>query len=284
MTNHPLISVIIPSYNCASTIEVAIRSILEQTYPNLEIIVVDDNSTDNTREIVARMAEKHNIIFYHRIDADDAQRINVRGRNINAGWRARNYGFERSHGEWVVFQDADDASLLNRIEILYDLALRHGAWHVCAQWIQYRDELLGKKLDVGAIFKDKKDVVIESDEIVRLARTCKGFLPKVLGPYHRLIPFEWKRARFINKLFFGALDPYPGSGHPLIKREVMEHVKWRPLESRVWPTFMGRGADRDFNFLVAETFKKSIAVKLPLYLWRQDGQDASHAGYERYIA
>jgi len=78
MTNLPLISVIIPSYNCAHTIEVAIRSILDQTYPNLEIIVVDDNSIDNTREIIEQMATQHPNIFYYCIVADDTQRVNAR--------------------------------------------------------------------------------------------------------------------------------------------------------------------------------------------------------------
>lgn len=282
MEQRPLISIIIPSYNCAPTIGVALRSMVDQTYPHLEIIVVDDASTDNTKELVLEMAKDHPNIYYYRIDADDPQRTNVRGRNINAGWRARNYGFEKSHGEWIVFQDADDASFLNRIEVLYNLAVQYHSSHVCAQWIRYDKALLGKILDVDAIMKENS-VILQSAEIVRLARKCKGLLPRILGSWHRFIPFEWKRKPLIHKLFFGALDPYPGSGHPFIKREVMEGVRWRSLEERVWPSFMGRGADRDFNFRVAETFKNSMCINLPLYLWRTEFENTKFKGYEKYV-
>ncbi len=55
----------------------------------------------------------------------------------------------------------------------------------------------------------------------------------------------------------------------MFKREVMEKVQFRKLKDRVWPSFMGRGADRDFNFQVAETFKNSYYFPIALYLWRK---------------
>ena len=62
--NQPLISVIIPAHNSADTITVAIDSITRQTYKNLEIIVVDDNSIDDTRSVVENLAKADSRIHY----------------------------------------------------------------------------------------------------------------------------------------------------------------------------------------------------------------------------
>lgn len=280
MNQDPLISVVIPAHNSEKTIGTAIKSIIGQTYKNIEIIVVDDNSTDNTGTIV----KKYHTVKYYPLPFDDPNRINKRGRNINAGYSARNYGVEQSHGEWVTFQDADDASLVNRIEVQLKLAKEYNSSHVCIQWQKLKEEYAGKKLDVEKIFQEQKNIVIPTDEILRIAKRAKGPVIPLLGKINNLIPFEWKRLRIINKLFFGSLAPYPGSGNcPLVKREVFDRVKFNPLNKRVFPSFMGRGADRDFNFRVAETFKNSVCFKLPIYLWRSGRENPEFVGYEKYI-
>ncbi len=279
----PLISVIIPTHNSKETIEVAIESIALQTYPNLEIIVIDDNSTDDTKKLVQELANKYKNLYYYSLNLDDKDRYNKRGRNINAGYSARNFGFEKTHGEWITFQDADDASLLNRIEVQYELAKKYNAMHVCIDWQKFDQGLIGKKLDVDKIIKEKQNIMIEPKELAALAKKTKGILIPFIGSINKLIPFEWKQLRVINKLFFGSLDAYPGTGNsPLFKREVIEKVKFRPLKERIWPSFVGRGADRDFNFQVAETFKNSLVFKLPLYLWRVKNQNSNSENYSKY--
>ena len=282
--NPPLISVIIPAYNSAKTIAGAIQSIQDQTCRDLEIIVVDDNSTDNTKEAVERIAKTDPRVKYFLLPFDDPNRFNKRGRNINAGYMARNYGFEKVRGEWLTFQDADDASLVNRIEVQYNLAKKYRATHVCIDWQMWNPAYLDKKLDVDQIFKKYGDVMMTPKEISELSKKTKGFIIPLLGPLNHMIPPEWKRLPVINKIFFGSLAPYPGAGNsPFFKREVIEQVIFRPLAKRIWPSFMGRGADRDFNFQVAETFCNSYTFFLPLYLWRQKSQNDRYAGYEKYI-
>ena len=240
---------------------------LTQTYPNLEIIVVDDNSTDNTEKVVREYETQNKKIQYYKLPYDDPNRVNKRGRNVNAGYLARNYGFEKARGEWITFQDADDASLVNRIEAQYNLAIEYGASHVCIQWQQFKEELLGKRLDIGKIFQEERNMVITNKEIIALAKKTKGVIIPFLGKLNSFIPFEWKRMRVINKFFFQSLDSYPGSGNsPLFKKEIVEKVRFRPVNERVWPSFTGRGADRDFNFQVAETFGNNISFKLPLFV------------------
>jgi hypothetical protein len=54
----------------------------------------------------------------------------------------------------------------------------------------------------------------------------------------------------------------------MVRKEVFDQIKFRPLWERTRPSKKGRGTDMDFNYAVAEKFGKSIAINLPLYLWR----------------
>jgi glycosyltransferase involved in cell wall biosynthesis len=98
-----LFSVIIPSYNRAPQIRRAIDSVLNQTFGNFEIIVVDDGSTDNTDEIVSMIVDKR--IVYKKI------------RNSGGPARPRNVGIDSAKGEWVCFLDSDDWWRNDKLEI-----------------------------------------------------------------------------------------------------------------------------------------------------------------------
>jgi len=89
----PLVSVIIPTYNCAPYLSEAIDSVLLQVGVNLEIIVVDDGSTDNTKEVLQKYRDRITYISQ------------VPGRGASA---ARNLGIQHASGELIAFQDADD--------------------------------------------------------------------------------------------------------------------------------------------------------------------------------
>ncbi len=90
-----LVSVIIPNYNYAHFLRETIESVLFQTYPNIEIIVVDDGSKDGSREILESYGGKVQTIFQQN-------------QGVSA---ARNNGVARSSGEYIAFLDADDAWL-----------------------------------------------------------------------------------------------------------------------------------------------------------------------------
>lgn len=96
--SHPYenqVSVVIPVYNYAKTLERAVKSVLEQRYPALEIIIVDDGSTDDTRTVGERLAEQYESVRYILQDN-------------NGVAIARNRGIELSHGEYISCLDADD--------------------------------------------------------------------------------------------------------------------------------------------------------------------------------
>lgn len=98
-----VISVIIPTFNRASTIKRSIESVLNQTYKELEVIVIDDNSNDNTREIVENISDSR--LRYIRHDKNY-------GANV-----ARNTGVNNAKGSLIAFQDSDDEWLENKLEI-----------------------------------------------------------------------------------------------------------------------------------------------------------------------
>ena len=97
---NPLVSVIIPAYNCAQYLSTAIQSAVEQTYSNIEVVVVNDGSPDNTDEVVQPFLNR---IVY----------IKQENKGLSA---ARNVGFRASNGEFVCFLDADDILLSDKFE------------------------------------------------------------------------------------------------------------------------------------------------------------------------
>lgn len=111
MTEQPLVSIIIPTYNRADLIGETLDSIIDQTYQNWECIVVDDGSIDYTSEILSHYTQKDSRISYHH-------RPNYL---VKSGNSCRNYGFELSKGELVVFFDSDDVMMKDFLSSRIDL-------------------------------------------------------------------------------------------------------------------------------------------------------------------
>ena len=92
---NPLVSVVIPVYNCAEYIGECIDSVAEQTYDNIEIIVVNDGSKDGSENIIKDKRKRyHNILYYKQ-----------RNEGVSA---ARNLGIKKARGEYITFVDGDD--------------------------------------------------------------------------------------------------------------------------------------------------------------------------------
>lgn len=96
-----MISVIIPTFNHSRFVSDAINSVLAQTYKNLEVIIVDDGSTDNTREVLKKYGSKIKYIYQNN-------------KGLSA---ARNIGIKFSKGEFIAILDADDIWLSRKLEL-----------------------------------------------------------------------------------------------------------------------------------------------------------------------
>lgn len=108
------VSVVIPAFNQSGYLLLALQSAQNQTYSNLEIIVVDDGSTDNTRQIVEDCAKNDSRIIYIYQENDGSY-----------GLGARNWGMLCATGEWIALLDQDDVWYPSKIEEQLDLSIQH---------------------------------------------------------------------------------------------------------------------------------------------------------------
>ncbi|MEG4048010.1 glycosyltransferase family 2 protein [Microcoleus sp. Pol17_C1] len=112
--NIPLVSVIIPAYNAEPFIEETVKSVLAQTYPAIEVLVVDDGSQDRTPEIVEKIGKKDS-------------RVQLLKQPNSGVAAARNLGIENSRGEYIAPIDADDIWYPENIEKQVQCMLEGGA-------------------------------------------------------------------------------------------------------------------------------------------------------------
>ena len=109
----PLVSIIMPAYNCEKYITEAIASVVNQTYPNWELIVIDDGSQDNTINIVEGLALKD-------------KRINLCQNEHNIGVsKTRNKGISIAKGQWIAFLDSDDCWAPEKLERQLCISEKH---------------------------------------------------------------------------------------------------------------------------------------------------------------
>jgi len=145
----PLVSIIIPAYNRAGFLKEAIKSVLAQTYKNIEVIVVDDGSTDNTPKLVKQFTDKR--IIYLRQENKGAS-------------SARNKGIESARGNYIAFLDSDDIWLPQKIEKQLEIfnisRCNPGLVYTGIQYMDYD----------GNLKKQKKIIRFRGDILKRLLR------------------------------------------------------------------------------------------------------------------
>lgn len=106
MKKKPFFSIIIPTFNQSVFLKKNLKSIFLQSYKNFEVIVVDNYSLDNTKNVIKQYQNK---IRYFKI------------KNNGVIGKSRNYGFKKARGKWVSFLDSDDYWTTNKLKIIFDL-------------------------------------------------------------------------------------------------------------------------------------------------------------------
>lgn len=150
MTERPLVSVIIPTYNSAPFIRDCVASIRQNTYPNVEIVIVDDGSPDNTLEIVKRL---------------DTEITLVEQPNAGRG-SARNNGFNHASGKYIAFLDHDD--LLEETSIEERVAFLDG--HPDKGWVFTDAMEYDRHRELGLYLDQFPWLDLDQDQFIQLLR------------------------------------------------------------------------------------------------------------------
>ena len=134
MSMRPLVSIITPTYNCAQFIGETIKSVQGQTYPNWEMIIVDDCSTDNTREIVCAYSAKDARIRYHVLEKNSGAAV------------ARTTAMQAAQGSYMAFLDSDDIWYPEKLEKQLAFMQQTGHAFTCTSYEQMTEDanLLGR--------------------------------------------------------------------------------------------------------------------------------------------
>lgn len=158
-----LVSVITPVYNAGHFISQTINSVLAQTYKNIEVVLLDDCSKDNTAEIIKGYLKEHSNIIYH-----------LHERNLGAAV-ARNTALEIAQGRYVAFLDSDDVWKPNKIEKQIALMKAYNA-SIAYTAIEMIDES-------GTLIKKKRNIIDRIDYKLLLRNTMLATSSMIIDRY-----------------------------------------------------------------------------------------------------
>jgi len=238
MNQDPKISVIIANFNHKQYIEQAVKSVINQTYKNLEIIIVDDCSNDGSKELIKELP---------KLDSRIVEPLFL-PKNMGK-WFALNQAIEkRATGSLITLQDADDSSCPQRIEWQYKTLKKLGSFHnLCGFQNCATQEEVNKaeKLVTNALGPSDSDI-ISHEQVVQLV--YQGF--KTPG---------------INHYFMGSYETHGASS--LFYRQLWDHgLKFMPgnLGLRCQ-----KAEDSDHNTKITLLLQKTSVLKAPFYVYRR---------------
>jgi len=177
---NPLISVIVPIYNVGSYLEDCIVSLLNQSYKNIEILAVDDGSTDNSLEILNGFSYDKRLIILHKQNGGVSS--------------ARNYALDRAKGEFIAFVDGDDFVAEDYIETLVELQIGSNAdFCILTDCYENKHQKQAKNIKVKNLGNSDALCILLSSKVV------VGSLNKLF----RKSLIDKLNLRYDTKLFYG---------------------------------------------------------------------------------
>lgn len=256
MSYSPLISVIIPVYNVEEYLPQCVDSILMQTYPNVEIILVNDAATDNSGKLCAEYARQNSNI---RVLTKD---------NGGAGM-ARNAGLDIASGEWVIFQDADDfwddkSGLQNLIDFHSTIAYNVDLIFFNYKRFFQKDKIYVDRPDFSS---DLIDTVDKDSKVAKLF--LNAFIPA--PPWGKLIN---KKFLIDNEIYFPNLrssEDIPWFMELIIQSSnftftnLRFHVYRKQVETSLTYAFNKKKYDTLFHIVSTESDKYEAVVQKTKY-------------------
>lgn len=190
----PKVSVIVPVYNVEKYIEKCLNSLVSQTLKDIELIIVNDGSTDNSKDIIKKFEQKYNNILYLE--------------KPNGGLSdARNYGMNYAKGDYIAFLDSDDYVDETIYEKMYNKAINENADYVeCDFYWSYLNNgnKVKNKLDRGIRYTNKDDMFVYA-RVVAWNKLIKKSIIKEkfpVGLKYEDIEFFYKLLPNIKKFAF----------------------------------------------------------------------------------
>jgi glycosyltransferase involved in cell wall biosynthesis len=168
----PFFSIIIPTFNSKSSLEIALNSVLNQTFQDFEILIIDDGSTDGTDDLV--------------LQYQDIRILYEKQRNSGGPANPRNKGIKLSKGEWICFLDSDDFWCSNKLEFCYNQInanvdlLFHDLYLVNKKNFWLRNKILkGRRLNSPVI----KDLLINGNAIATSSVVVRRYIVEKIGGF-----------------------------------------------------------------------------------------------------
>lgn len=207
----PLVSIIVPAYNVEKYIACCLDSILQQTYNNIEIIIVNDGSTDHTLEVAQQYQNNDT-----RITLIDQQNCGVS--------ESRNTALKCAKGDYILFVDADDWIDINTIQICIEQA---EAEHADVCFFAYQSE-----------FPNRSDIrTLYSENRIFIGKECRGLQRRIIGPINEELCMPQRldsygtiwaklyRKELLKDLFFEDLNKVGSAEDTLFNSFVFLRVK-----------------------------------------------------------
>lgn len=233
----PDISVIVTNFNHATFLEEAVVSVLEQTKTELEVIIVDDCSTDNSKDVIEKMTK-----------LDDRVQKPIYLEENKGKWFALNTAISTARGKLITLNDADDASCTQRLERQQETMKRFGSFHnLCGFTHCHNEEDMTMAKAKVLSWDVKTSIVMNHDEVVK----------KVL---------EGHKTPNINHYYVGSDYEVHGASSMFYKQLWDRGMKFLPGN-------MGlrcqKAEDSDHNTKMTLLLQKTSVLKEPLYCYRR---------------
>lgn len=188
----PLVSIILPAYNVEKYIACCLDSILQQSYNNIEIIIVNDGSTDHTLEVAQQYQKRHTIITL----------IDQQNSGVSA---SRNTALKCAKGDYVLFVDADDWLDINTVQVCIE---QIEAEHADVCFFAYQSEFLNRT-EVRCLYPKSKVFNIKE---------CENLQRRIIGPLDEEMQIPQR------------LDSYGTIWAKLYRREILQGIFFEDLK------------------------------------------------------